>query len=164
EPTSGNVIRSANLKVGYLYQEFAVTPTNTVREEFFSSFTELNRIQTELNGVHKQMETAEGDALNKLINKMDRLQREFEAKGGYAQDGKVEKMIDEMGFTAADGDRFVYEFSGGWQMRMNLGKVLLQKPDILLLDEPTNHIDLETIEWLETYLKGISTAMAIISH
>jgi len=164
EPTSGQVIRNANLKVGYLYQEFAVTPTNTVREEFCSSFVELNRLQAELDAVHHKMETAQDDALNKLINKMDNLQREFEAKGGYAQDAKVEKMLAEMGFSAEDGDRFVYEFSGGWQMRMNLGKVLLQKPDILLLDEPTNHIDLETIEWLETFLKGITTAMAIISH
>jgi len=164
EPTSGSVIRTANLKVGYLYQEFAVTLTNTVREEFNSSFVELNKIQADLNEVHHKMETAQGDVLDKLIHKMDLLQREFEAKGGYAQDSKVEKMLAEMGFSAEAGDRFVSEFSGGWQMRMNLGKVLLQKPDILLLDEPTNHIDLETIEWLEVFLKGISTAMAIISH
>ena len=95
---------------------------------------------------------------------MDVLQRNFEAKGGYAQDSKVEKMLAEMGFATEDGDRFVSEFSGGWQMRMNLGKVLLQKPDILLLDEPTNHIDLETIEWLEVFLRNLSTPMAIISH
>jgi ATP-binding cassette subfamily F protein 3 len=164
EPTSGQVIRSANLKVGYLYQEFAVTLTNTVREEFNSSFVELNKIQADLNAIHHKMETATGDALDKLIHKMDLLQREFEAKGGYAQDSKVEKMLAEMGFSAEDGDRLVSEYSGGWQMRMNLGKVLLQKPDILLLDEPTNHIDLETIEWLEIFLKGITTAMALISH
>ncbi|MBS2009646.1 MAG: ABC-F family ATP-binding cassette domain-containing protein [Cyanobacteria bacterium SZAS TMP-1] len=164
EPTSGQVIRSPNLKVGYLYQEFAVTLTNTVREEFNSSFVELNKIQADLAVIHHKMETAHGDALDKLIHQMDALQREFEAKGGYAQDSKVEKMLAEMGFSAADGDRYVSEYSGGWQMRMNLGKVLLQKPDILLLDEPTNHIDLETIEWLEVFLKSISTAMAIISH
>ncbi len=164
EPTSGQVIRSANLKVGYLYQEFAVTLTNTVREEFNSSFVELNKLQSDLTTIHHKMETATGDALDKLIHKMDLLQREFEAKGGYAQDSKVEKMLAEMGFSAEDGDRFVSEYSGGWQMRMNLGKVLLQKPDILLLDEPTNHIDLETIEWLEIFLKGITTAMAIVSH
>jgi ATP-binding cassette subfamily F protein 3 len=164
EPTSGQVIRSANLKVGYLYQEFAVTLTNTVREEFNSSFVELNKLQADLAEVHHKMETAKDDALDKLIHKMDLLQREFEAKGGYAQDSNVEKMLAEMGFSADDGDRLVSEYSGGWQMRMNLGKVLLQKPDILLLDEPTNHIDLETIEWLEVFLKGISTAMALVSH
>ncbi|MBU6454885.1 MAG: ATP-binding cassette domain-containing protein, partial [Cyanobacteria bacterium REEB67] len=164
EPTSGQVIRKANLKVGYLYQEFAVTLTNTVREEFNSSFVELNRIQADLSVIHHKMETASGDVLDKLLHQMDNLQREFEAKGGYAQDAKVEKMLAEMGFQTEDGDRFVSEFSGGWQMRMNLGKVLLQKPDILLLDEPTNHIDLETIEWLEVFLKNLSTPMAIISH
>lgn len=164
EPTSGTVIRQAGLKIGYLYQEFAVTPENTVREEFASSFVELNSIHKALDAVHTAMEHAQGDELDKLINKMDRLQREYEAKGGYAMDAKVEKMMAEMGFSASDGDRFVREFSGGWQMRMNLGKVLLQKPDILLLDEPTNHIDLRTIEWLEGFLRELTTPMAVISH
>ena len=69
-----------------------------------------------------------------------------------------------MGFELEDGDRLVSAFSGGWQMRMSLGKILLQKPDLLLLDEPTNHLDLETIEWLENYLKGLITPMVIVSH
>lgn len=164
EPTSGQIIRQAGLQVGYLNQEFAVTPTNTVREEFSSSFVELNTIHHALTAVHTALETATPEELDKLLKKMDNLQREYEAKGGYAQESKVEKMMAEMGFALGDGDRFVSEFSGGWQMRMNLGKVLLQKPDILLLDEPTNHIDMRTIEWLETFLRDLSTPMAIISH
>ncbi len=164
EPTSGQIIRQAGLHVGYLNQEFAVTPTNTVREEFSSSFVELNTIQHALTAVHNALETATPEELDKLLKKMDNLQREYEAKGGYAQESKVEKMMAEMGFALGDGDRFVSEFSGGWQMRMNLGKVLLQKPDVLLLDEPTNHIDMRTIEWLEVFLRDLSTPMAIISH
>lgn len=164
EPTSGQIIRQAGLHVGYLNQEFAVTPTNTVREEFSSSFVELNTIHHALTAVHNALETATPEELDKLLKKMDNLQREYEAKGGYAQESKVEKMMAEMGFALGDGDRFVSEFSGGWQMRMNLGKVLLQKPDVLLLDEPTNHIDMRTIEWLEVFLRDLSTPMAIISH
>ena len=164
EPTSGQIIRQAGLHVGYLNQEFAVTPTNTVREEFSSSFVELNTIHHALTAVHNALETATPEELDKLLKKMDKLQREYEAKGGYAQESKVEKMMAEMGFALGDGDRFVSEFSGGWQMRMNLGKVLLQKPDVLLLDEPTNHIDMRTIEWLEVFLRDLSTPMAIISH
>ncbi|MFA7335302.1 MAG: ABC-F family ATP-binding cassette domain-containing protein [Candidatus Obscuribacterales bacterium] len=164
EPTSGQIIRQAGLHVGYLNQEFAVTPTNTVREEFSSSFVKLNTIHHALTAVHNALETATPEELDKLLKKMDKLQREYEAKGGYAQESKVEKMMAEMGFALGDGDRFVSEFSGGWQMRMNLGKVLLQKPDVLLLDEPTNHIDMRTIEWLEVFLRDLSTPMAIISH
>ncbi len=95
---------------------------------------------------------------------MDRQQRQFDALDGYGLDARIEKILPEMGFAPGDGDRLVSEFSGGWQMRMGLGKVLLREPDILLLDEPTNHLDLETIEWLEGYLKGVNTPMVIVSH
>jgi ATP-binding cassette subfamily F protein 3 len=110
------------------------------------------------------METADPEELDKLIHKLDRLQRQFEALDGYGLEAQIEKIFPEMGFEAEDGDRLVSAFSGGWQMRMSLGKILLQKPDLLLLDEPTNHLDLETIEWLETYLKGVKTPMVIVSH
>jgi ATP-binding cassette subfamily F protein 3 len=83
---------------------------------------------------------------------------------GYGLESRIEKILPEMGFAAGDGDRYVSEFSGGWQMRMGLGKILLQEPDILLMDEPTNHLDLDTIEWLEIYLKGLTTPMVIVSH
>lgn len=164
EPTSGSLIKHSGLKVGYLNQEFDVRPENTVRDEFARSFVELNRIQAGLDQVHLAMESAKGAELDKLIRRMDDLQREFEAKGGYAVDGKIDKMMAEMEFSMDDAKRYVSEFSGGWQMRMNLGKVLLSNPDLLLLDEPTNHIDLETIEWLEIFLKQSTKPMAIISH
>lgn len=164
EPTTGEIIRPASLHIAYLTQEFEVDPSRTVKEEFWRAFGEANRVHESLAQVHRDMETATPEELDKLIHKMDRLQRSFEALDGYGLEAQIEKLLPEMGFEQADGDRLVSAFSGGWQMRMSLGKILLQKPDLLLLDEPTNHLDLETIEWLETYLKGLNTPMVIVSH
>lgn len=164
EPTAGEVIRPANLHIAYLTQEFEVDPTRTVREELWTVFKEANQVQHSLAQVPRDMETANPEELDRLIHKLDRLQRQFEALDGYGLDARIEKMLPEMGFAPEDGDRLVSAFSGGWQMRMSLGKILLQKPDLLLLDEPTNHLDLETIEWLETYLKGLKTPIVIVSH
>jgi len=164
EPTDGEVIRPANLHIAYLTQEFEVDPTRTVREEFWRAFKEANEVHEALSQVHLALETAIPEELDKLLNKMDRLQRKFEAIDGYGLETRIEKILPEMGFDPDDGDRLVSAFSGGWQMRMSLGKILLQSPDLLLLDEPTNHLDLETIEWLENYLKELSTPMVIVSH
>ncbi len=164
EPTDGEVIRPASLHIAYLTQEFEVDPTRTVREEFWRAFGEANLVHESLARVHRDMETANPEELDKLIRQMDRLQRQFEALDGYGLEAQIEKILPEMGFEQSDGDRLVSAFSGGWQMRMSLGKILLQKPDLLLLDEPTNHLDLETIEWLENYLKGLTTPMVIVSH
>ncbi len=164
EATSGTVMRASELKIGYLGQEFAITPSNTIREELEKSFTDLVEIQAALDAVHIKMEDASGSALNTLIHEADRLQREFEHHGGYLQDGKIDRVLLDMDFDPKDANRLISEFSGGWQMRVNLAKVLLHNPDLLLLDEPTNHIDLETIEWLEAYLRKQTRPMAIISH
>ena len=164
EPTSGEVIRPASLHIAYLTQEFEVEPTRTVREEFWTVFTEANKVHNDIAQVQIEMETAEPEQLEKLIHQLDKYQRKFEALDGYGLDSQIEKILPEMGFDSEDGDRLVSSFSGGWQMRMSLGKILLQEPDVLLLDEPTNHLDLETIEWLENYLKGINTPMVIVSH
>jgi ATP-binding cassette subfamily F protein 3 len=164
EPTAGEVIRPTSLHIAYLTQEFEVDPSRTVREEFWTVFTEANQVQHNLAQVQRDMETADPDELDRLIHKLDKLQRQFEALDGYSLEAQIEKILPEMGFAPEDGDRLVSAFSGGWQMRMSLGKILLQSPDLLLLDEPTNHIDLETIEWLENYLKGLKTPMVIVSH
>ena len=164
EPTSGEIIRPASLKIAYLTQEFEVNPTHTVREEFWTVFKAANQIQESLTEVQHEMQTASPEELDQLIKKLDRLHRDFEAIGGYTLESQIEKILPEMGFDSEDGDRLVSAFSGGWQMRMSLGKILLQEPDLLLLDEPTNHLDLETIEWLEVYLKGLTTPMVIVSH
>nr|MDJ0650020.1 ABC-F family ATP-binding cassette domain-containing protein [Xenococcaceae cyanobacterium MO_188.B19] len=164
EATSGDVIRPSSLKIAYLTQEFEVEPTRTVKEEFWTVFTEANNVHHKLLQIQQDMETADAETLDKLIHKLDKLQRKFEALDGYNLESQIEKILPEVGFVPEDGDRLVSSFSGGWQMRMSLGKILLQEPDLLLLDEPTNHLDLETIEWLENYLKGINTPMVIVSH
>ncbi len=164
EPTSGEVIRPASLHIAYLNQEFDVDPSRTIREELWTVFKEANQVQLSLLEVQHQMESASPEELDKLINKLDKLQRKFEALDGYGLEARIGKILPEMGFEPEDGDRLVSAFSGGWQMRISLGKILLQEPDLLLLDEPTNHLDLETIEWLENYLKGLNTPMVIVSH
>lgn len=164
EPTTGEIIRPASLHIAYLTQEFEVDPSRTVREEFWTVFKEANEVQHQMTQVQHDMQTASPEELDKLIHKLDKLQRKFEALDGYTLEAQIEKILPEMGFVPEDGDRLVSAFSGGWQMRMSLGKILLQNPDLLLLDEPTNHLDLETIEWLENYLKGLTTPMVIVSH
>ncbi|MBD2576355.1 ABC-F family ATP-binding cassette domain-containing protein [Oscillatoria sp. FACHB-1406] len=164
EPTSGEIVRPSNLHIGYLTQEFDVEPTRIVREEFWTAFEEANAVHQNILKISHEMGTVEGEKLDRLIEKLDRLQRKFEALDGYTLESQIEKILPEVGFKPEDGDRLVSSFSGGWQMRMSLGKILLKEPDILLLDEPTNHLDLETIEWLENYLKNLKTPMVIISH
>ncbi|MDY7013776.1 MAG: ABC-F family ATP-binding cassette domain-containing protein [Cyanobacteriota bacterium] len=164
EPTTGEVVRPTNLRIGYLTQEFDVVPERIVREEFWTAFEEASTVHQGILHVSHKMETATPAELDRLIQKLDRLQRQFEALDGYALEAQIEKILPEIGFKPEDGDRIVNSFSGGWQMRMSLGKILLREPDVLLLDEPTNHLDLETIEWLETYLKGLKTPMVIVSH
>ena len=164
EPTTGSVIRPAGMHIAALNQEFEVDPRRTVREEFWTVFTEANKIQQALTDIPIKMESADPDKLEQLIKQLDKKQRQFEALDGYGLEARIEKILPEMGFDSDAGDRLVSSYSGGWQMRMGLGKVLLQSPDLLLLDEPTNHLDLETIEWLEEYLKGLSIPMVIISH
>ena len=164
EPTTGTVIRPSGMHIAALNQEFEVDPRRTVREEFWTVFAEANKIQQALVDIPRQMETANPDELEKLIHQLDKKQRQFEALDGYGLEARIEKILPEMGFDSDAGERLVSSYSGGWQMRMGLGKVLLQSPDLLLLDEPTNHLDLETIEWLETYLKGLTIPMVIVSH
>lgn len=164
EPTSGTIVRPSSLNIAYLTQEFEVDSRRTVREEFWTVFKEANEVQRAMADIQIKMESADPDELDILIHDLDRHQRSFEAHDGYGLEARIEKILPEVGFASDDGDRLVSAFSGGWQMRMSLGKILLQAPDLLLLDEPTNHLDLETIEWLETYLKGLTTPMVIVSH
>jgi ATP-binding cassette, subfamily F, member 3 len=164
EPTTGQVVRPSSLHIGYLNQEFDIDESRNVKDEFWRAFGEANTVHESLTAVTHAMGTAEGDELDALLNKMDKYQRQFEALDGYGLETRIDKLMPEMGFSMEDAERSVSSFSGGWQMRMNLGKILLQDPDLLLLDEPTNHLDLETIEWLENYLKNLNTPMVIISH
>ncbi|XP_023544115.1 ABC transporter F family member 5 isoform X1 [Cucurbita pepo subsp. pepo] len=167
EPDSGNVIKAkANMKIAFLSQEFEVSLSRTVKEEFLSAFKEEMEIATRLEKVQKALETAVEDLqlMGRLLDEFDLLQRRAQAVDLDEVDVKVSKLMPELGFSEEDSDRLVASFSGGWQMRMSLGKILLQEPDLLLLDEPTNHLDLDTIEWLEGYLNKQDVPMVIISH
>lgn len=164
EPTAGKIVKQSALRIAYLSQEFDVDQTRTVQDEMWRAFGEANDVHEALSKVLNAMESADPDELDKLLNKMDKLQRQFEGLDGYGIEAKIGKILPDMGFDIVDADRLVSEFSGGWQMRMNLAKVILQEPDLLLLDEPTNHLDLDTIEWLEKYLISLNTPMVIVSH
>ncbi|TYI01797.1 hypothetical protein ES332_A11G225200v1 [Gossypium tomentosum] len=167
EPDSGNVIKAkSNMKIAFLNQEFEVSMSRTVREEFMSAFKEELDISDRLERVQKAIEGATEDLelMGRLLDEFDLLQRRAQAVDLDEVDAKVSKLMPELGFSPEDSDRLVASFSSGWQMRMSLGKILLQEPDLLLLDEPTNHLDLDTIEWLEGYLNKQDVPMVIISH
>lgn len=167
EPDSGNVIKvKPNMKIAFLSQEFEVSLSRTVREEFLSAFKEEMEVAAKLEKVQKALESAVDDLelMGRLLDEFDSLQRKAQAVNLDEVEAKVSKLMPELGFSAEDSDRLVASFSSGWQMRMSLGKILLQEPDLLLLDEPTNHLDLDTIEWFEGYLGKQEVPMVIISH
>ncbi|WCJ31764.1 ABC transporter F family member 5 [Euphorbia peplus] len=166
-PDSGNVIKAkSNMKVSFLSQEFEVSLSRTVKEEFMSAFHEEMEIAGRLERVQKAIEGSVDDLelMGRLLDEFDLLQRRAQAVDLDMVDSKISKLMPELGFSPEDSDRLVASFSGGWQMRMSLGKILLQDPDLLLLDEPTNHLDLDTIEWLEGYLQKQDVPMVVISH
>ncbi|CAI9763442.1 unnamed protein product [Fraxinus pennsylvanica] len=167
EPDSGNVIKvKNNMKVAFLSQEFEVLSTRTVKEEFLSAFEEEMDVAERLEKVQKAIEKSVDDLelMGRLLDEFDLLQRRAQAADLNEVDVKISKLMPQLGFAPEDVDRLVASFSGGWQMRMSLGRILLQDPDLLLLDEPTNHLDLDTIEWLEGYLSKQDVPMVIISH
>lgn len=168
EPTSGQVVKQGAPRIVYLQQEFDVDPRRSVRQELFQAFGEaaevLNR-QAEVEAALGQEETAaDANLLNRLIEELGNLQSRFEALHGYELDARIDKLLPTIGFDAEGAERTVGDYSGGWQMRVALGKVLLQEPDLLLLDEPTNHLDVDTIQWLEDYLIRQTVPLVVISH
>ncbi|KAE8784007.1 ABC transporter F family member 5 [Hordeum vulgare] len=167
EPDGGNVVKAKeNMKIAFLSQEFEVCASRTVREEFLSAFQEEMGVKTRLDQVQAALEraTEDMDLMGRLLDELDLLQRQSQDVDLGMVGVKIQKLMPELGFVPEDADRLVASFSGGWKMRMSLGKILLQDPDLLLLDEPTNHVDLDTIEWLESYLKTQDVPMVIISH
>ncbi len=168
EATDGSLIREGDPSIAYLKQEFDVDLSRTVREELFEAFKEASELLHSQKLIQENMESAlaskDLDYLDFLIKELSVIQSKFESINGYDLESKVEKILPTIGFNQNEADRIVGDFSGGWQMRIALGKILLQSPDLLLLDEPTNHLDLETIEWLENYLLNQKVAMVIVSH
>jgi ATPase subunit of ABC transporter with duplicated ATPase domains len=170
EPTTGDVVKSSSdLRVAMLRQEFVdeLVKTRTLKEEFMSVFEQENAILQDLRSAEKELEAMgpdDADKMQEILDKMQNLQNKAENKGVYALEARVKKIMDLMGFTDDEGDDLVASFSGGWKMRIGLGKVLLKEPNILLLDEPTNHLDLESVEWLEEFLRQQNIPMIIVSH
>jgi len=168
DATDGSLIIEGDPSIAYLKQEFDVDLSRTVREELFKAFHEASDLLSSQKLIQEKMESElasrDFDYLDSLIKELSVIQSKFEAINGYDLESKVEKLLPTIGFNQKEADRLVGDFSGGWQMRIALGKILLQSPDLLLLDEPTNHLDLETIEWLENYLLNQKVAMVIVSH
>ena len=156
EASSGYVVRQGEPRIAYLQQEFDVDLSRTVREELFQAFDEASTVLQKLQQVEQALESDHAASnscyLESLITDLGVLQNRFEAIDGYALEAKVEKLLPKIGFSQKEAEQPVGDFSGGWQMRIALGKILLKEPDLLLLDEPTNHLDLDTIKWLEDYL------------
>ena len=140
----------------------------TVREELFQAFGEAAEVRNQQGQVELAMASERAaedpDHLQELIEELGRLQTRFEGLHGYELDARIDKLLPTIGFNEAKAERLVGDYSGGWQMRIALGKILLQEPDLLLLDEPTNHLDMATIEWLEGYLTEINVPLVVISH
>jgi ATP-binding cassette subfamily F protein 3 len=168
EPSSGQVVKQGAPRIVYLQQEFDVDPRRTVRQELFQAFGEAAEVLNRQSEVEEAMATeaaaADPDLLDRLIQELGNLQSRFEALHGYELDARIDKLLPTIGFTPEGAELLVGDYSGGWQMRIALGKILLQEPDLLLLDEPTNHLDVETIQWLEDYLIGQTVPLVVISH
>ena len=168
EPSSGQIVRQGEPRIAFLQQEFDVDLERTVREELFQAFGEAAKVLTEQKQVELAMGSeqaaADPDHLDRLIHRLGALQTRFESLHGYELDARIDKLLPTIGFTAEGAERQVKDYSGGWQMRIALGKILLQDPDLLLLDEPTNHLDVDTIQWLEDYLQTQTAALVVISH
>jgi ATP-binding cassette subfamily F protein 3 len=168
EASSGQIVKQGEPRIAYLQQEFDVDPSRTVREELFQAFGEAAIVLGKQKKVELEMGSdraaADPDHLDELIHELGRLQTRFEGLHGYELDARIDKLLPTIGFKLEEADRLVSDYSGGWQMRLALGKILLQDPDLLLLDEPTNHLDVETIQWLEGYLIEQKAALVVISH
>ena len=168
EPSSGQVVKQGEPRIVYLQQEFDVDPSRTVRQELFQAFGEAAQVLNRQRQVEEEMGSEQAandpDHLDALIHELGRLQSRFEGLHGYELDARIDKLLPTIGFSPEGAEQLVGDYSGGWQMRIALGKVLLQEPDLLLLDEPTNHLDVETIQWLEDYLIGQTCPLVVISH
>jgi len=170
EPTTGDVIKSSmELRTAMLRQEFVdeLVKERTLKEEFMSVFEEETKIIQDLKDAESKLETmsdANSDEMQEILDRMQDLQQKAEDKNVLILESRVKKTMDLMGFSEDEGDDLVASFSGGWKMRIGLGKVLLKEPNVLLLDEPTNHLDLESVEWLEAFLREQNIPMIIVSH
>jgi len=166
-PDEGIITRPGSSTLGFLHQEMNLPKGKTVLEETLTAFEETNKMEERLEVVHREVATRtdfESDAYMNLLTEMSDLEHRFHLLGGGNKQVEAEKVLKGLGFKDADFQRLTDEFSGGWQMRIELAKMLLQKPDFLLLDEPTNHLDIESIIWLEGFLETCESSVIVISH
>ena len=163
----GNIVPDGNITIGFLKQDLDFVKGRTVWNETLQAFEQINAWKKELEEVNHQLATRtdyESDAYHDLIHRMTDLNDYLHHHDAYNLEGDIEKVLLGLGFKAADFHRLTDEFSGGWRMRIELAKLLLQNNDLLLLDEPTNHLDMESIIWLENFLKDYNGAIVLVSH
>ena len=163
----GSIVPDGNITIGFLKQDLDFVKGRTVWNETLQAFEQINAWKKELDEVNHQLATRtdyESDAYHDLIHKMTDLNDYLHHHDAYNLEGDIEKVLLGLGFKAADFHRLTDEFSGGWRMRIELAKLLLQNNDLLLLDEPTNHLDMESIIWLENFLKDYNGAIVLVSH
>ena len=166
-PDTGTISTDKDTKIGYLKQDIDFIQGRSVLQEAYQAFDEIIKIEKEIDSINEllaQRTDYESDEYNILISKLNDYTHHYEILGGYSYKGDTEKILSGLGFKREDFIKLTDSFSGGWRMRIELAKLLLQKNDVLLLDEPTNHLDIESIIWFENFLKNYSGAVAIISH
>ncbi|MGM9873238.1 MAG: ABC-F family ATP-binding cassette domain-containing protein [Muribaculaceae bacterium] len=167
QPTSGSVAIPTGVSVGYLPQTMITTDTLTVEEEVGKAFAHIDAMQRQLDQLNQQLADRtdyDSDDYHRLIDRMTTLNEQLTMAAGDNCRAEMEKTLLGLGFVRSDFTRPTSEFSGGWRMRIELAKLLLQRPDVLLLDEPTNHLDIESIQWLENFLITKARAVVLVSH
>ena len=167
QPTSGSFALGKNCKIGYLPQDLDFDNGRSVLEEAYLAFEEIKKVEIRQEEIHKIMEETqdfESQSYMEVLDELNELNNRFEMIGGYHYQSQTEKILLGLGFTMNDLNASTDTFSGGWRMRIELAKLLLKDNDILLLDEPTNHLDIESIIWLEQFLKNFKGALVMVSH
>ncbi|WP_025124925.1 ABC-F family ATP-binding cassette domain-containing protein [Myroides odoratimimus] len=167
EPDTGSMAVEKDLRIGFLRQDIDFIPGRTVLDEAYQAFVEIKKVEADLEKVNVELNERtdyESESYSELIEKLSDLTHRFEIIGGYNYVGNTERILLGLGFKREDFNNQTDTFSGGWRMRIELAKLLLQDNDLLLLDEPTNHLDIESIIWLEQFLKSYAGAVVIISH
>ena len=166
-PNSGNLNFPKDLIIGYLPQDLDFYDGRTVIAEVKTVFEDLNNIEKKIAELQKQLESRtdyESSEYLNIINDFNILEEKFRINGGYEIESQISHILDGLGFSYSDYNRYTNEFSGGWRMRLELAKILLKKPDLILLDEPTNHLDIESIIWLEKWLLEYNGTVLLVSH
>ena len=167
EPTYGQVARQKDITIGYLPQVMILADSRTVREEAETAFAHISEMQERLEKMNEEIARRtdyESESYMALIEKFTHENDRFYMMGGTNYQAELERTLQGLGFQRSDFDRPTAEFSGGWRMRIELAKLLLQRPDLLLLDEPTNHLDIGSIQWLEQFLAQRANAVILVSH